>query len=467
MNHIVPDEYTNPRLVAKNLGVVKMAAIAGKRNLPATNSSVPGANEQQIGHYHNTFKAQADQRLLDSLEEISDHQNQILRQIETENIESFYKTAEYDTARLESVHIPLLRWVNKLKHEIAMEFKLFKDKHKLWRAPVQPSSLIWHYALASFFILIETIPNGVILAEGLPGGLLAGLVQALTISAISVILSFATGQAMRGLFHTNRWHQALTALLGLVYLGALLTYHLTVAHLRMAIISDPGENAYTVAILRMLNMPFSITSFDGYMLIIVGISFGIAALIAGMKTKDLFPGYSDKYKRLEEAQDRSHNLVIQYLDVLGRSLENHLAAPRGWFDEIHHLVHAYREGVDEKHRLINRYIRTIEEINESYVYCVLLYRHQNEAFRTDDPPAYFSNKQTSKRFEANVLLEPIYKQVEKEEQIALSLDKKKGEIREEVVGVQGQIFELHQFAMNQTINTFTDSILKGKPEAVA
>ena len=61
--------------------------------------------------------------------------------------------------------------------DLSHDLNRFKAKHELVRSSVRPESTLWHWGLLSFFVAVEAVMNGYMLARGNDFGLVGGAIR--------------------------------------------------------------------------------------------------------------------------------------------------------------------------------------------------------------------------------------------------------------------------------------------------
>ncbi len=261
--------------------------------------------------------------------------------------------------------------------ELTKQVNLFRGQNKLSRLSERPESGLWHIAVAISLVLVESVANGFFLSKGLEGGLLAGLVQAIVIAGISVYISYSAGALVRGLFHRLRKYQLISTALLIFYSIFIVSYHLAVGHLRIALDHNP-EQAYQQAILRLMEVPFQLNSFDSVMLLILGIVFSLTALYAGTKSDDLTPGYGVLSVRAQSTDKEAHDLRLHQLNDVAQITES--VAENGrelCIESKRNIAGEFVHSQLNKRKILKQYELAIQSLNNSHSYCLAVYRMLN------------------------------------------------------------------------------------------
>jgi hypothetical protein len=193
-----------------------------------------------------------------------------------------------------------------------LDYEVFRDRARLSRQPIEPPSAALHWVLVFAFVVVESIANAPFLAAGNSLGLVGGLSAALAIAAGNVFLAARAGVILRYVNHVNLRVRAAALAFGAGYGVFLLAFHLAVGHYRNALAGlvlnvAPGE-AGRAALAALTQIPFSLLTIESWALALIGITFAVIAVVAGYRSKDPYPGYSEvaARKRAAAAALREH-----------------------------------------------------------------------------------------------------------------------------------------------------------------
>jgi hypothetical protein len=199
----------------------------------------------------------------------------------------------------------LLRSLGEAAKQSTKALEDFKTKHGLTRDATLKSGaqVFFNFALLFFLILVEGALNASFFAQGLDSGLIGGAIQAMILAALNVLVAYCFGRfVVRYLVHRS----IALKMLGFIGLAcslvAMCAIGLGIAHFRDALTSEMVDPAQS-ALETLLNQPFLLRDFFSWALFAISVFFGIAALVDGILSGDLYPGYGAISERKQLAVD--------------------------------------------------------------------------------------------------------------------------------------------------------------------
>ncbi|GEM_PF-2709958 len=264
--------------------------------------------------------------------------------------------------------------------EHANELKRFRQENKLQRPSARPESRWWFGGIVAALLLIESLLNGSVLAQGLETGLIGGWGLAIVISFINVIfLGLVIGAwCLRQRNHISLWHR-IVGNTGLVVIFVLaIVVNSVVAHYRDESNGPDPENASVRALSSFWQHPLVLNDVTSYLLWVLGIAFWLFATVEGYKMDDPYPQYgkvSERYqnilnsflarketetKRLESLRDQLVERLDQRTDSIEQKrykyheLKEALKHRREEFESAKKLIEDFVDRVSEQHHPINQ-----------------------------------------------------------------------------------------------------------------
>ena len=223
--------------------------------------------------------------------------------------------ADKEFERTASTHLaenaPLLEDLAARAATCERELDTFRARNRLERGARYPegSAAFLRYSVLALMIVVEGALNAFFFSQGLDSGLLGGFVYAALLAALNLGAAFVIGKTWIP-FAIHR-EAALRAVGVLGVAAALLcmgTIGLTIAHFRDALAADliePARAAWTT--LRASS--FALRDPSSWLLFAISVAFAIAALVDGVSSDDVYPGYGRCDRRARGSKD-------DYLDQL-------------------------------------------------------------------------------------------------------------------------------------------------------
>lgn len=308
----------------------------------------------------------------------------------TKKIDNYNLETKDEFGRLQSDAGNVKYYESQEVQEINQLFKQFQDDNNLTRAPRYPDSKRFSYAIISSLILIEIMVNSFFFKEFTSSGLLGGVFIAALVAIFNIGLGFIYGEYIaRYINHISGLKKSMAYVLGLIFLGLILFVNFFAAHLRDAIdfAIETNQAAYTVDTMAVANKLFSNTldfqSFESILLILIGMTCSIAAVIKMYIADDPYPGYGalDREKKIKT--DAHYHEIREYLNMCRDLMLERVLDIRTTIENISsnlHLLQNYKSRLSlylENFRTFLKQVQTIadEIVNE--------YRSYNMRFRPD------------------------------------------------------------------------------------
>ncbi len=277
------------------------------------------------------------------------------------------------------------------------ELETFRSKHQLERDAHYPdgSGLFFRYALLLLLVAFEGLFNASFFAEGLSTGLLGGFIYAITLASINVFTAFFLGKtAVRWSFHITPSIKmmGLIALIGTLCITLLNA--LTIGHLRSAILNESASPTKD-ALVTLLQSPLGFNDLTAWILCLVTIGFGIAAMLDGLFIDDLYPGYGEISRRAKSAVDEFDEEFEDVRTELEDIKQQNMEALDAEITKAHELLIQLAQQIEDKKAIYKSWAQRIND-SEVVLYATLrAFRAENAKHRNDSLlPAYFDTLPT-------------------------------------------------------------------------
>lgn len=293
-------------------------------------------------------------------------------------------------------------WLDKLastaKRKL-QELETFKSNHSLTRDASYPdgSAVFFRYALLVLLIAFEGVFNASFFSEGLSTGLLGGFFYAVTLAGINVVTAFILGKtAVRWAFHSMPGPKTLGVIAIIATLCIIATNALAIGHLRSAILME-STNPTQDAFYTLLANPMGFNDLMAWILFLVTIGFGIAAMTDGLFLDDLYPGYGNIYRRAKLAVDEFEEEFEEVRAEFEEVKNDNLIALDTEIRKANELLIRFAQQLDDKKAIYKSWAQKLSE-SEVILYATLrAFRSENAKHRNDELlPSYFDTLPTLK-----------------------------------------------------------------------
>lgn len=362
----------------------------GAINVPETHADAFSETENQI-----TYEAE---NYLKSVDDFANKEfTDIAREaapLSLEGVEDDFNDIELNAKKdFDRYSLATVSELKKLRIEertYLRDLKFFKEQNNLNRLASYPSSHILHIALLAGALLFESFINMFFFSNGSELGLLGGYLEALTISAINILVSFIIGRlALSYLHHVNKIKAFFAGMSALAGISAIILGHIMVAHYRDLLIIDP-DAAKLNAVNKFLNGPFTFAAMDPIWILIFGIGIAVIALLDGYKYDDAYPGYGSKDRKYKEKAKALHNAQTAVRETI-------LASLNKAEEDIKKRLMAYESRASKLDDLYTGAISVVDHFDNIYTQVdeivhstVCMYREANLRVRTDEAPKSFN-----------------------------------------------------------------------------
>lgn len=277
--------------------------------------------------------------------------------------------------------------------EATAEFSRFRRTNRITRPPRIADGRFMSLALLIFFVIVESILNGLFFANGSDMGLLGGVLLALALSAINVATGALNGFVFLRFRNSRRWLISLPA--GLTFVGiegAIIGFNGFVAHYR-DIYQTAGDATRMMEVgARLVSAPFSLQSIYSWLLFAAGMFFSGVATWKGYGFDDPLPGYGAVERRriaaVERYADERHNLIEDAADFTSE-----------YADQAHQAIEELKAASSQRQqisaaraRIIAEYRSIEDNLEQSAQHLLRVYRESNIASRSEPPPNHFGER---------------------------------------------------------------------------
>lgn len=302
------------RQMARDLQVDEKAERDGKMNIPAPNETAPSTTESQaeiitlINGLINQSHASCQHRLTELNGGVTQAMNrlrQAIQRISTSATHHRMQTQQRKAGAKLQIQDADQRLASKEK-----ELKEFKDKHQIYREPIDSQAWPMKLGIVLAIIFVEGVINTYFFSQGSEFGLLGGAFQALIFAGIDggivTILGILAAPIRNKVFDRpfiRIW--AIAALL--IFLLWAILYNLGVTHYREAFSSLHPE-PMAEALQRLMEQKFMLLHLDSYFLFSFGVALSVGGFITGFFWMDPVPGYEKLHMEHEESREELRRL---------------------------------------------------------------------------------------------------------------------------------------------------------------
>lgn len=277
------------------------------------------------------------------------------------------------------------------------ELERFKTENQLTRQSRHESSLrsILALVIVGIFIIIEGAANATLFAQGLDGGWLEGLAIAMLFATVNVVLAFVIGKyLLRQLFHRS-WSRKFIgvtgAALAIVSIGFMA---LLIMHYRDSLVAGI-ENAATVAWRSLVAQPFAFGDIFSVILFVLSLGFGVGAMVDGLFSDDLYPGYGSASRREKKSLEEYEANLAEAREELEELKEEALAEFEDALTRSRSVIASLQNSIEDKRTTASRLATAMHDADHSLSALLRRFRTENEKYRSGVPrPPYFDEYPT-------------------------------------------------------------------------
>lgn len=266
----------------------------------------------------------------------------------------------------------------------------FKEKNGLDQTARYPESKLIYFAVAIFFMVIETYINGQFFAKGHELGMIGGFFTAFIPSLLNVLLGLGIGHfALRLLGNVSATKRIMGTILLFGLTSIVTVMNLAVAHYRSAMVAMV-ENADQKALENFLASPFSLGEVESWLLMLMGMVFCTVATIDFWKMDDPYVGYGAISRAHQEALNRYATMKSDAIEDLQDFRDNRIEELDTVFSYISSRYNQANAILDSQRRWETLFAVHLDHLEGVGRDLVAYYRNTNQMARTENVPAYFN-----------------------------------------------------------------------------
>ena len=375
--------------VIRDLKIDEYARKDGEKNLPRTDRKTIGATEEKIIGFYN--------RLIQNSKVFgTEYSNNVKQNIDNSGIMSV--DAKIDNYKKETTN-----WFNEKKKE-AKNFKYFTDerikeavnrykefrkKNSLNRRANYPISTRFYTAQVFAIFVLECVINGWFLKEVTTQGLLGGLSIAIFISVFNVGFGYFYGKIIFPYKNHIESRKKLWGRISILFVSIwFLLVNFFFAHYREEVVVN-NNIQLTEIFQKIFENPFVINDIYSFILLLLGIVFGVAAVGYGYKSDDPYPGYGNSQRFADETMEKYAKDHWKYYEACTSYKDHLIREIRILYQEMRIKYKSIKKMLDLFTTLSERYNIQVNKINSECKQAIMHYRDENERSRTDRAPKYF------------------------------------------------------------------------------
>ncbi len=383
--------------IVKRFNLLEEAKKLGLLGLPPFHSKELSSVELEVVRYIESERERIKQDIIGDIELIDRCIAE--KQTHQHDLKTGLLTADFERDALvilnkQSAWLDTLATSAKNKLE---ELNAFKSTHQLRREASYPdgAALFFRYALLLLLVAFEGVFNATFFAEGLSTGLLGGFFYAVTLASINVFTAFILGKtAVRWCFHIQASIKAVGIAALIITLGLTVFNAFAIGHLRNAILLESASPTKD-ALQSLLMNPLGFNDLMAWVLFLVTIGFGIAAMIDGLFVDDLYPGYGNISRRAKAAVDEFEEEFEEVHAELEEVKQENMDALDAEIIKANQLLVKFSQQLEDKKAIYKSWAQKLND-SEVVLYATLrAFRSENAKHRNDALlPAYFDTLPT-------------------------------------------------------------------------
>ena len=376
-----------------SLQPVKYGKERGEKKIPAGDSVVSDDVELKI---LNTFQEMCDKTAQDVNETLAAYNQRILS-FDLSSLMDGVKDATRSS--VSDFRASVVTGLNELQNgretvkDKFNDLRFFKEEHNIRRSATYPTSTgLWiQRSILAVLFLVESLGNSIFLSVGHLGGVLGAYTEAFAISFLNVGSAFLIGRLVTPQMYCKKPLLSGLAFVALMmFFGLSGFFNLAVAHYRdMAGAGLFGESG-SLAIIQLIESPFSLNAFQSWVLFLVGWLLWIVSVIDAHAMDDNIPGYGVVDRALRNARDNYADLKA---DII-RDIQDHRLNGEGEVKDIRYQLSEVYGQVNAlfglRRALLNEYNVFSDQSSRYFKQMLESYRNTNISYR-QDTPVCFSN----------------------------------------------------------------------------
>ncbi len=383
--------------IVKRFNLLDEAKKLGALGLPPFHSKELSSIELEVVRYIELERERMKQNILSDIAQI----DACIAETQTHqyDLKTGLLTADFEREALVILN-KQSAWLSKLAtsaNNQLQELHAFKKTHHLSREASYPdgAALFFRYALLLLLVSFEGVFNATFFAEGLSTGLLGGFFYAVTLASINVFTAFILGKtAVRWCFHIQTGLKAI-GIAALIATLCLIAFNaLAIGHLRNAILLESASPTKD-ALQSLLMNPMGFNDLMAWVLVLVTVGFGIAAMTDGLFVDDLYPGYGNISRRAKSAVEEFEEEFEEVRAELEETRQEHMDALDAEIVKANQLLLQFSQQLDDKKTIYKSWAQKLND-SEVVLYATLrAFRSENAKHRNDSLlPSYFDTLPT-------------------------------------------------------------------------
>ena len=294
-------------------------------------------------------------------------------------------------------------------NEANSDLQQFRNQNSLLRVAHYPSSSLAHWLWIGVAIIIESFLSASLLGSISRGGIIDGWIAAIALTATNVVVGIFVGQILRYKNRRNIFVKVIATTLAGVFTILALAWNIIAGHVRDIYLKaqeigqfETLDQAFASAFGKLLSQPLPWESLESAALAIVGISVFVFTTYKAYNSDDTFPGYGEKYRKVEELHDRYQknlNNALKHLTSIRDNASSEIEEIKSRYEND---LYAWKTTADRLNSLGNNYETNLVLYNKDLSHILSAYTTSNLAVRKTPPPAFFSGDPKI----SNKLLEP-------------------------------------------------------------
>jgi len=393
--------FTCNRLLIVTEGRQKARTLA-KSNLPPNDSELLSIEEEEIIGEVADFLSETNDLIINKAESLSVNKPDISILTTVKNEIIGFKDQIQDSFNdISNQNDNEIKRADKKIGLMLSELNAFKSERDLEREANYPKGLKKWFIFVLIFIA-EFGFNGFQLAEVSDGGLGTAVLVSLTTTLVIIAFAFLSGVFARGYnFHPSEslFKKAGSVFSSVIFPFVAFACLLYAANYRVALEKSLklGTNieVYSGAVWRqpVLDTVGAISeNNNALIMLLLGILVIFISVRKGYYWDDVYPNYGKKHRDYIEAIKDYENAI----GILSDEYENLRVKLLKELDLIASKISNIRTSADELNKNINRLSRSLDQaerlLNKELRLAIGIFRNENKAVRTDNPPEYFSKQ---------------------------------------------------------------------------
>lgn len=384
--------------ITRRLRLVECGSERGRRNQPASDDDAPDWVERKVVETIDDLRLHAASTYRKHAKVYADFLPGLQSKPFVVAALAKIDTAISDIRTASSIGKDVLFTARERTVETTREFAAFRTKNCLLRPARIPPSHALHIGTLLLLVVIESLLNGTLLAQGNVYGEIGGIVTAFVIAALNLAIGFIAGRfGASWARHINLAARTVGRASLVGYVPTLTVFNLSIAHYRAALLSSvPGQGLppEVVALQTLVRTPLSGPDVVGWILFGMGCLFSVVAAFDGGHWDDPYPGYGPMTRRRDSAREEYAGGKESMLTELSSIRSNANAEAQLELQRLdlrereRQSLQVARQDLDQKYSSHAALLqRALTELLDSY-------REANRQSRTDPAPVHFARLHT-------------------------------------------------------------------------